>query len=54
MIDSKLIEPIRAYLRAYIWRHGHGKAAEAFGVCRHTLWRFLERGHVGRSCLMRS
>ena len=48
MVDSKLIDLIRAYVRAYVWRHGRGKAAKAFGVSRHTLWRFLERGHVGR------
>ncbi len=49
MIDCKLIEPIRDYVRAYMWRHGRGKAADAFGVSRHTLWRFLERGHMGGS-----
>ena len=48
MVDSKLVDLIRAYVRAYVWRHGRGKAAKAFGVSRHTLWRFLERGHVGR------
>ena len=25
------------------------KAAETLGVSRHTLWRFLERGHAGRA-----
>ena len=49
MVDHKLIEPIRAYVRAYVWSHGHRRTAEALGVSRHTLWRFLERGHVGRS-----
>ena len=40
---------IRAYVRAYARRHGQGRAAEAFGVSRHTLWRFLERDYAGRS-----
>ena len=40
---------IRDYVRAYAWRHGRRKAAEDLGVPRHTLWRFLERGHTGRA-----
>ncbi|MXY79700.1 MAG: hypothetical protein F4Y94_08465, partial [Chloroflexi bacterium] len=28
---------------------GHARTAEAFGVSRHTLWRFLERGQPGRA-----
>ena len=40
---------IRDYVRAYERRHGRGKTAEDLGVSRHTLWRFLERGHVGRA-----
>ena len=32
-----------------MWRNGRARIAENFGVSRHTLWRFLERGHVGRS-----
>ena len=39
---------IRDYVRAYERRHGRGKTAEDLGVSRHTLWRFLERGHTGR------
>ena len=38
---------VRDYVRAYVWRHGRPKTAEDFGVSRHTLWRFLERGHMG-------
>ena len=38
---------IRDYVRAYVWRHGRRKTAEVLGVSRHTLWRFLERGHIG-------
>ena len=40
---------IRDYIRAYVWRHGRRKTAEDLGVSRHTLWRFLEWGHMGRS-----
>ena len=38
---------VRDYVRAYVWRHGRPKTAEDLGVSRHTLWRFLERGHMG-------
>ena len=40
---------IRDYVRAYAWRHGRPKTAEDLGVSRHTLWRFLERGHMGQA-----
>ena len=40
---------IREYVRAFVYRHGQRRAAEAFAVSRHTLWRFLRRGHAGRS-----
>ncbi len=40
---------IRAYVRTYAVLHGRPKAADAFGVSRHTLWRFLERGYTGRA-----
>ena len=40
---------IRDYVRAYVWRHGRRKTAEVLGVFRHTLWRFLERGHMGQA-----
>ena len=33
---------------AYAWRHGQRRTAEGFGVSRHTVWRFLYRGHAGR------
>ena len=49
LTDRDRTEPIRAYVRAYVRRHGRQRAAEALGVSRHTLWRLLERGHVGRS-----
>ena len=40
---------IRGYVRAYASLHGRRKAAEDLGVSRHTLWRFLERGHMGHA-----
>ena len=40
---------IRDYVRAHVRLHGRRKTAEHLGVSRHTLWRFLERGHTGRS-----
>ena len=40
---------VRDYVRSYVWRHGRRKTAEDLGVSRHTLWRFLERGHMGRA-----
>ena len=40
---------IRDYVRAYVRLHGRRKTAEYLGVSRHTLWRFLKRGHVGRA-----
>ena len=38
---------VRGYVRAYVWLHGRRKTAEDLGVSRHTLWRFLERSHMG-------
>ena len=40
---------IRGYVRTYALWHGRAKAAETFGVSRHTLWRCLERGRLGKS-----
>ena len=40
---------VRDYVRAYVWWHGRRKTAGDLGVSRHTLWRFLERGHTGRA-----
>ena len=40
---------VREYVRAYDRQHGRRKTAEDLGVSRHTLWRFLERGHAGRA-----
>ena len=47
--DDPLTVAIRDYIDAYVYRHGRKRAAEAFGVSRHTLWRFLRRGQLGRS-----
>ena len=40
---------VRDYVRTYAVLHGKPKAAETLGVSRHTLWRFLDRGHTGRA-----
>jgi len=48
-VERELIDAIGDHLHAYVERHGHGRTAEAFGVSRHTLWRFLERGQPGRA-----
>ena len=48
-VEPRLFDAIGDYLRAHIERHGRGNTAAAFGVSRHTLWRFLERGQPGRA-----
>lgn len=48
MIDGERIHLIRTYLKEHVWQQGHGRTAELSGVSRQTLWRFLERGQVGR------
>ena len=45
----RLERAVRGYVRAFASLHGRHKAAEDLGVSRHTLWRFLERGHMGRA-----
>ena len=47
--DDLLTVAIRDYIDAYVYRYGRKRAAEDFGVSRHTLWRVLRRGHLGRS-----
>ena len=47
--NADLKEGIRSYVRTYVLWHGRTKAAETFGVSRHTLWRCLERGQLGLS-----
>ena len=48
-MEPDLYDAISDYLLAHVERHGHARTAEAFGVSRHTLWRFLERGQPGRA-----
>ena len=48
-VGTDLDGAIHAYVRTYATWHGRPKAAEALGVSRHTLWRFLNRGHSGRA-----
>ena len=36
-------------MRTYVLLYGHKRTAEDFGVSRHTLWRFLKRGQMGRA-----
>ena len=40
---------VRDYVRAHVRLYGQRKTAEDLGVSRHTLWRFLERGHTGHA-----
>ena len=47
--EDDLNYAFRDYVRTYARRHGRRKTIETFGVSRHTLWRFLDRGHMGRS-----
>ncbi len=46
---ANLERAVRDYVRTYAVLHGKAKAAETLGVSRHTLWRFLARGHTGRA-----
>ena len=48
-LDPDLDDAIREYLRTYVLWRGIRQATATFGVSRHTLWRFLERGHAGRA-----
>ena len=49
LTDGDLDGAIRDYVHTYARWHGRRKAMEKFGVSRHTLWRFLDRGHLGRA-----
>ena len=44
-----LEDAIREYVQAHQRRHGQKQTAESLGMSRHTLWRYLERGHGGRA-----
>ena len=48
-LNPDLEDAIREYLRTYVLWRGIGQATATFGVSRHTLWRFLSRGHTGRA-----
>ena len=48
-LDPDLEDTIREYLRTYVVWRGIRQATATFGVSRHTLWRFLRRGHTGRA-----
>ena len=48
-MEPRLADAIGDYLRAHVEHHGRKRTAEVFGVSRHTLWRFLERGQAGRA-----
>ena len=50
-MEPRLADAIGDYLRWHTERHGRKATAAAFGVSRHTLWRFLERGQAGRALL---
>ena len=47
--DRDIEDAVREYVRTYVLWRGRRRAAEDFGVSRHTLWRFLRRGHMGRT-----
>ena len=49
LADDDLDRAIRDYVHTYVRWRGRRKAMERFGVSRHTLWRFLDRGHVGHA-----
>ena len=49
LAGPNLRRAVRDYVRTYASLHGRRKAAEDLGVSRHTLWRFLERGHLGHA-----
>ena len=47
--QANLTDAIRRYVEAHQRQHEQKRTAETLGVSRHTLWRYLERGHAGRS-----
>ena len=49
LAEDDLDRAIRDYVRTYVRWRGRQKAMERFGVSRHTLWRFLDRDHLGRA-----
>ena len=49
LAEDELDYAISDYVHTYVRWRGRRKAIERFGVSRHTLWRFLDRGHTGRA-----
>ena len=49
LLDPDLDDAIHEYLQTYVLWRGIQQATATFGVSRHTLWRFLRRGHTGRA-----
>ena len=47
--NGTLDDAIRDYVRTHVLWHGRRRTMEKFGVSRHTLWRCLERGRLGKS-----
>ncbi len=47
--SDNLDDAIRDYVSTYALLRGRRRAMERFGVSRHTLWRFLDQGHMGRA-----
>ena len=47
--DGDVMDAVRRYVHAYVRLHGMQRTSAGLGVSRHTLWRFLERRHVGRA-----
>ncbi|MCY3691647.1 MAG: hypothetical protein OXI54_01205 [Chloroflexota bacterium] len=47
--EPTIDDAIRDYVRTYALWHGRPQAVRHFGVSRHTLWRCLERGRLGRA-----
>ena len=48
-MDPELVSIIRDFVWHYVRRRGRQRTAEAFGVSRQTLWRYLEYGLEGSS-----
>ena len=47
--QAGLHHAVRDYVEAHQRKHRQKRTAETLGVSRHTLWRYLERGHAGRA-----
>ncbi len=47
--NTALDDAIRDYVRTHVLWHGRQKTLEKFGVSRHTLWRCMKQGRLGKS-----